>query len=453
MPKAGWKEIAVLLVCVSIPCTFGYVSRLAAGRQIIMLDFGELYYAARCAMHRQDPYNHQSMEREFQEDGGQFDPRTFGADEGADQIVVTRTVNLPTGILFALPFGPLPWSLAQNVWMALTAALLVIAAFMTWDLGAGATPLLWLALAGFMLAESDLLFKGGNIAGIAVSLCIVATWCFLTQRWAWVGVALLSISLVLKPHDSGFIWLYFLLAGGTLCRRALQTLAFAGVLAVCAAIWITTVSPRWTQEMHANLALASVRGGTSDPGPSGMSANTAAVIIDLQGVLSGLKDDSHFYNPLAWLVAGLPILALALAALRKAPSPQGTRLALAALSALSLLPVYHRINDAVILLLALPACAMLWKDRAPQRWLALCLTSAGILFTASTPLAILAVNFQAIATFASKLPGRLPAAMVLRPTPVVLLAMGCFYLWLYLRHDPARVEEPSAAATAAAAAG
>ena len=56
MPKAGWKEIAVLLVCVSIPCTFSYISRAAAGGQILMVDFGALYYGARCAIQHMDPY-------------------------------------------------------------------------------------------------------------------------------------------------------------------------------------------------------------------------------------------------------------------------------------------------------------------------------------------------------------------------------------------------------------
>jgi hypothetical protein len=450
VPKAGWKEIVLLLLCVSIPCTFSYISRRAAGGQILMVDFGALYYGARCALRHTDPYDPGPVLREFEKDGGRFSPSA--SDEGMDQIVVTRIDNLPTAMFLVIPIAFLPWSVAQNVWMILMAGLLVTAAILTWDLGAGAAPLLWAGLAGFMLAECDLLFKGGNVAGIVVGFCVIAAWCFLNERYAWAGVVLLAASLVLKPHDSGFVWLYFLLAGGALRKRALQTLAATGVLAGCAALWIVPVSPHWLSEMHRNLEFLLAHGGASDPGPAGMSSYAAGVIIDLQSLFSFVKDNPHFYNPLAWLIAGLPILALCVSAVRKPISPQGTRLALAAISALSLLPVYHRINDACILLLALPACAMLWKQRAPQRWMALGLTSAGILFTASTPLAFLAVNYQAIAAFASRLPGRLPAAIILRPTPVVLLAMGCFYLWAYFRHVPAREEEFSAAAAPVAAA-
>jgi hypothetical protein len=451
MARAGWKEIVLLLVCVSIPCIFSCVSRAVAGGQILMVDFGALYYGARCAVQHTDPYDSATVLRAFQKDGNLFAPTA--SDQGMDQIVVTRIDNLPTAMSLTVPFTLLPWSIAQNVWMILMAILLVVAAFLTWNLGAGAAPLLWAALAGFMLAESDLLFKGGNVAGIVVSLCVIAVWCFLNERCAWAGVLMLAVSLVLKPHDCGFIWLYFLMAGGTLRKRALQTLAVTGVLAACAAIWISTVSPHWFSELHRNLDFLLAHGGASDPGPAGMSSYAAGMVIDLQSLFSFVKDNPHFYNPLAWLIGGLPILTVAVTAWRKPATPQGSRLALAALSALMLLPVYHRINDAGILLLALPACAILWKDHTPERWLALGLTSAGILCTASTPLAFMIVNFRTIAAFASRLPGRLPAAMILRPTPVVLLVMGYFYLWMYLRHVYATAEKPAAATPVVSAAG
>jgi hypothetical protein len=35
--------------------------------------------------------------------------------------------------------------------------------------------------------------------------------------------------------------------------------------------------------------------------------------------------------------------------------------------------------------------------------------------------------------------GQILKAVVMRPTPLILLAMSIFYLWVYLRRDPARV--------------
>lgn len=413
-----------------------------------MVDFGALYYGARCVMHHHDPFDPDLMLQEFEADSGRFGSGTAG--EGEDRIVITRTDNLPTTLYLAIPFALVPWQLAQNLWMILTCALFITAATLVWDLGGGETQILWAALAGFMIAESDMLFLGGNVAGIAVSLCVIAVWCFLKDRHVLVGVVLLAVSLLLKPHDSGFVWLYFLLAGGALRKRALQTLAIIAILAACAALWIQPTSPHWLSEMHRNLGFLLAHGGASDPGPHGMSANTSAQIIDLQAAFSAIKDNPRFYNPVAYLISGLTIFAWILGTLWKRRDEHGTRLAIAAISALSLLPIYHRINDAIILLLALPACAMLWKEAGPKRWFAIGLTSLGILLTATMPLAFLSEHAPAIGSLAARLPGKWASVLLLHPTPVVLLAMGCFYLWLYLRHAPAHAEEPAAATTATA---
>lgn len=204
MTRAGWKEIAVLLVCVSIPCWFGYASHQSSDWLMQPMDFAEIYFGARCALHHHDPYQPAAMLREFEADGESFTSnKLHEREEMVPQLSVMYTRNLPTALFLTIPFALVPWWLAQNLWMILTAALLVSAAFLTWDLGAGTTPLLWASLAGFMLAESDILFQHGNNAGVAEGLCIVSAWCFLKERHAWLGVLLLAVSLVIKPHDSG----------------------------------------------------------------------------------------------------------------------------------------------------------------------------------------------------------------------------------------------------------
>jgi len=55
----------------------------------------------------------------------------------------------------------------------------------------------------------------------------------------------LVVSLALKPHDAALIWLFFLLAGGTYRKRALQTLALFLVFAVPTVLWVTWLSPHW----------------------------------------------------------------------------------------------------------------------------------------------------------------------------------------------------------------
>lgn len=233
------------------------------------------------------------------------------------------------------------------------------------------------------------------------------------------------------------------MAGGALRKRALQTLAVTALLAGCATLWIAHVSPHWPREMQSNFAFTSAKGSINDPGPFGMAARG---VINLQSALSFFRDDPHFYNPVSYLICGILIFLWGLKTLRCHFSIEGASLAFAAIAALSLLPVYHRSYDAMLLLLSLPACALLWKVPGPKRWIALGLTSAAILLTASTPSVFLYQNARTLAAFASRLPGRLPTVFVLRPTPFVLLAVGCFYLWLYLRYQPALAEQVADAA-------
>ena len=93
-----------------------------------------------------------------------------------------------------------------------------------------------------------------------------------------------------------------------------------------------------------------------------------------------------------------------------------------------MLPFYHRMYDARLLLLAIPACALLFAERARLGRYALGITLAAIVLTGDI---FWIVVFQLthysgpIATY-----GTIPA-------PLVLLATGIFYLWVYLRRDPA----------------
>src|SRR6185437_11347872 len=248
----------------------------------------------------------------------------------------------------------------QNLWMVLIAGLLALAAALTWDLGGSASPPVWACLAGFLLLNWELPLVIGNLAGVAVSLCIIAVWCMLRERFVWAGVVLLAVSLVMKPQDAGFLWLYLLLAGRPTRKPALQALAVAAVLGICAAAWIHPVSPHWVQELRHNLVVTSAPGAVNYAGPSGASNGTAGLIIALQGTFSIIWENARFYNLASWLIGGSMILAWAIAVLRRPTTPEGTRLALATIAVLTLLPVYHRPDDAVLLLLTIPACAMLF---------------------------------------------------------------------------------------------
>jgi hypothetical protein len=455
----GVTRAAVIFLCLGFSVFINFaIGHGNPGGTIHTVDFAEIYYGDRCALQHKDLYDPAVVMAEFLAEGGKFPPDVPGkrlSDSRVAQIVLSNSVNLPTSFFVVLPLALLPWSETSFLWVWFSMLLLAVAAWLVWDLGAGATPAIWVCLAGFMFANCQQMLSTGNVAGAAVGLCVISAWCFLKQRYALLGVVLLAVSLILKPHDAGFIWLYFLLAGGTLRKRALQTLAVTAVIGLATLIWITRISPHWVSELHRNVSYEVVRGGIDDPGPTGAHQNTPAPVIDLQAAISVFKDDPGFYNLASYCVVGGLILVWIFAVLRKRGSPQNPLFALAPVAALTILPVYHRPYDAKLLLLMLPACAMLWAAKATTRWIAFALTTAAVFITSDIPMAIDVAIGQALTLSPATLSGKIATVLLLRPAPLILLATGCFYLWIYLRcelpPDGYPFQDASTAPAAAAA--
>ncbi len=114
------------------------------------------------------------------------------------------------------------------------------------------------------------------------------------------------------------------------------------------------------QEMRSNLALLSAHGSVNDPGPDSLTFHSADYVISLQGALSLFRDEPHFYNLASYLICGSLLVAGAVRVLMSRFTKENAWIALAAIAALSMLPVYHRGYDAKLLLLTVPACSILW---------------------------------------------------------------------------------------------
>ena len=430
LSRSRWSKITILLLCIG----FSLLSATLWSHSFRLLyggtnrpDFGEIYYGASCVMHHQDPYNSNALLNTFRAQGGTF-PTT---QPWAAAIVMTIEVNLPTTLFLAAPLALLPYAAAQALWISLTIVLLVTAGYLVWTVGNNVGPALSGFLIGIVLANCQQMFMVGNVAGIAVSLCVAATCCFLKNRNIPLAVILFSLSLALKPHDAGFVWLYFLLAGGVMRKRALQTLAVTCVIGIAAAIWITPYSPHWLHELQVNHESVAEVGSTSDPSPLGVTSGNPGAILDLQTEFSVLWSDPHSYNLASYLVAGPLLAAWAWIVVRRRNTPDGIWLALAAIAVLSLLPVYHRPYDAKLLMLTFPACARLWSEGGAKRWLSLGFTIGGVLFTSDLFMAFLVASFRKPSIVPS-FPGEKLPTLFLIP-PLVLLAMGCFYVWLFIR--------------------
>jgi hypothetical protein len=401
-----------------------------------LADFKALYYPSRCLIQHHDPYMESEVRRIYEAEGG-----NRPLDSAKTGQIATENVYPPSALFFMAPFAMLPWGPVHILWIALTAGSFVLASLLIWNLGANYAPIVSGVLIGFLLANSESLLITGNAAGIAISLCVVAVWCFLRERFVPVGIACLAVSLALKPHDAGLVWLYFLLAPGVFRKRALQTLAVTTAISLLAVLWVGHVAPQWMQEWHSNVAAFSVHGGVNDPGPASTGGHGLDMLVSLQTAISVLWDDPRFYNLVSYLICAPLVLAWGFITLRSRPSTRRAWLALAAITALSMLPVYHRQVDARLLLLTVPACAMLWAEGGRIGRLALAVTTAGLVLTGDIPWAIFFGVASKLHLPATALTGTILMAVQMFPVPLILLAVGVFYLWIYARSGKHPVEQ------------
>ena len=430
MPDDRRDGIYLLLLGIIIFLTLGFaLSRSAAAP---MLDFRALYYPSRCLLHHCDPYSESQVRSLYLREG------TYGSiDTERDRQMVSRLVYLPPTLSFTVFFALFPWQIAQILWSIFTASSLVLAAFLIWSCGADHKPLAAGCLLGFLLANCELFLMQGMCAGIAISLCAISVWCFFRNRFVNAGICCLAVSLAIKPQDTGLVWLYLILAGGICRRHALRTLLTWLAISLPAFVSVWMLSSQWTQELRSNVLAFSVHGGLNDPGLASSGAHGLSRIISLQSVLSAIWDEPIFYNSISFaLIVPMIVLWAYLTITRKA-SLERAWIAIAAAAPLVLLPIYHRQYDALLILFTVPACAILLAEGGPVGRLAFVVTTVGFIFSGELPwvgflLLVRLLHIQAMGAFGNVLRLLLTGLEVFA-TPLTILSMGIFYLWIYAR--------------------
>jgi hypothetical protein len=387
-------------------------------------DFRVVYYSARCLLEHHDPYSERELDAIYHAEGGES-PQ----DTPSIRLTERQYIYLPTAFPLTIFFALFPFGTAHFLWLGLTGASLIVAAVLIWDTASASAPALSGFLVGLLLASCELYLALGNPGGIAIGLCVIAAWCFVRERYVVAGTLCMALSLMLKPHDSGLIWLCFLLAGGSYRRRAVQTLAVILLLSVPAVVWVWHVQPNWFMELQANLVGNGAHGSLSDPGPKSSAGHGIGMMINLQTAISMFDDDPKIYNPASYLIAGILFLLWIAKILRLQPrNDREIWFAIAPIAALSMLPLYHRLYDAKLLILSIPACAMLWLQGGVIAWVAVLLNLGAIVLTSGFFWAI----FLRILPHLSIPSSILVAAQVL-PVPGILLVSAVFYLWIFLR--------------------
>ncbi len=429
MQMARLKGSQILLLgCmffVAIGTLMEYTNPLA------MTDFQQIYFGARSAAHHYDPYNSDEMMAFYRADTGSLPPDNSVVSQTFREIVFI-TPNLPTTLFLVAPLAALSLKLAAFIWMLLIEGCFIFACVRIWICCTASAPRFSAVLVALLLVNSGLLLSSGNSAGLVISLTAIAVSCFIEEEFVVLGVCCLAVALVIKPHDAGPVWLYFLLVGGSQRKRALFSLALAAAITVPALVWISHVSPHWLPELESNLAAGLAPGGLNNSGPGTLGGRGMGMIISLQALLTLIWNNATFYSLVSYLVCGVFAVLWAVKTLRSGFSPRMAWLALASISALTMLPVYHRTYDARLLVISIPACAVLWSETGSLRRWAMSLNLAGIVLTGD----LLWICVFQITHYSGT---SLTLAMI--PAPITLLAVAGFYLAIYLRSPaPAMVK-------------
>jgi Glycosyltransferase family 87 len=323
-------------------------------------DFLSPYVQARAWVAGHDPYSPRSLVEFWPNEAPNVDSVRQQAADGS--LLINRgipTAYTPPCLVLISPFTVFPWPMASQLWTLVNLSLvllwvaLLIPADWCWDetrsLGFMAFAL---ALAPFHtgLATANPVIAAAALGGIAACLAQ-------RHHYALTG-SLLAASTVLKPQI-GLCFLAFFMIRKNWKAASLAVAAAAGLTAV-ALLHMQAGHTPWVGNYVAdNHALVS--GGVL----TDFTARnpTRWGLINLQVLSYALLGDRLTANESSWLIFGvMGSVWLFLAIQRRSQNDADPLLDLSAMVVVSLLPIYHRFYDAVVLFIPLAWIFRHWKQ-------------------------------------------------------------------------------------------
>jgi hypothetical protein len=202
--------------------------------------------------------------------------------------------------------------------------------------------------------------------------------------------------------------------------------ALAGALAILLSagliLHLRPGSADWPSTLRGNLTATLSPGGSADPRPTNQQSIGDT---NLQALTSIFFTDAPRFNAVAYAVFLSLFAALIVAVLRTNPAREIHFLSLAALSVLTLTPVYHRFYDTRLLLLTIPAVLTVYQKRR----------LLGALIAVLTLLAVISIQYRMQifllqrAEWQFVLPNKLLFILLLRQQNLELLILFSLYLF------------------------
>jgi hypothetical protein len=348
--KSAPRNLQALVIAVSSL----WLLVIGVHRAHLTIDFVPVYTGARCLLNGCNPYDTAQLDAQYFQSGGPAAQRPDWKK--------TPPVYLPSTFLVISPLAMFRLPVARVLWVALNALLFIACVVFVWSQTPPSSRWLPTILGSlFLITPTSLhLIGSGQPAAFAISLVIIGTLLYLRNRYIPLATVLLMLSLAVKPQMGGLIVLY-LLFRKIHWRQAALALGGALALFLLAGLMLKLqpASAHWASDLRAGLADSEKPGSPNDPRPT----NREAMLANLQAVTSVFVADEKSYKALSYGIV-LAMLAVWMIGVLKSNSGLASHyLALAALSVISLLPVYHRDYDARLLVLTIPAISIIYQRR------------------------------------------------------------------------------------------
>jgi hypothetical protein len=324
-----------------------------------MSDFLPMYVQTKAWMKGTDPYSQASQVA--------FWPReVFGEPLSPEYLVQRAGMPTPYPILvFAVlvPFAVLPWTIANASLVLLDFALLFVTmrTLMRFSGMQGWRHIVWVTAAlAFEPVYAGM--ASNNIAVLAVECAFLAIG--LSESSPSVAAPiLLVVSVALKPQIGFCVLVYFVLRGFR--HLVTLTMALLGVATIVALLRMQWAHVSWMASYIHSSNFFFRAGGINDFRPANLHRFD---LINLQLVLYSLLGNAKGANIGAIFLGGLLFGLWLFLMIKSRRRPTPDLLAVGTLSAINLLPFYHRYYDATLLLL--PFCwyvahfhTRAWLDR------------------------------------------------------------------------------------------
>lgn len=348
-PSLGpWWRLFLIFLVLCAGAEFSWRGPVRFVHSTALNDFTSPYIQSKALLKGLDPYSPENLVKLWPEGSPRF---VFLEKELADGSLVAKR-GIPTAypltcLLLLAPFAVLPWKAACAAWLALLLATVFMLAWSMIELGELGNWRRYLFVALVLaLAPMQTGIAVGSIVIVAAGLIGVAVLSAHQRRDLLAGI-LLGLAACLKPQIGLPFIAYYLVR-----RRWKMFGDSITVMAVCAAIPMTRLAmsgASWFANYRNDnriLLTAGILGDFTERNP------TRFGLINLQVLAYSLVKQVGAANLIAEAVTAALCMVWLYLLWRGRGSGNGL-LEVSAIAVLSLLPVYHRMYDATLLVLPL----------------------------------------------------------------------------------------------------